>query len=453
VDHAIIWNVVTRKVECSAKISDANIGQIAWSPDGVFLAASGWGGGSLIDTRDGKIVSGIPTLFHGDAAVGPTWLGRNDHFLCAFGSGTLANAETKSGGWSKWSWVMTKWPSNRRLVCVSPDGKRFATVGRTLRVWNMREHALVSTHSHSFADVRAIDWSSDGLVALAGGGGVRVFDMNGAPKERHFPLSGFVHDVKWSPDGRTLAIALAESPKPAVFLWHSENDKEPREAIEGTARPEAIAWSNDGSHFAVGWNNGDITIMDATSDRPPRKLADTTRRGVTGLAWLPNDRLLVLNWNDQATSFDASSGNRLGVAVLPKSAHRVAAVAANSSVVLFGPQGAVLWDGVSATELFSDNCSYGCLTPDGKTFLASIDERVVAWDLESREPRYSHLDWQGQECVFVRPDGQWSGPEGVEQHIVYVALTDDGKQITMKPTEFAAKYGAQYVPAVSKADK
>lgn len=42
---------------------------------------------------------------------------------------------------------------------------------------------------------------------------------------------------------------------------------------------------------------------------------------------------------------------------------------------------------------------------------------------------------------MIGPDGQYRGSEGIEKHIVYVAMHDDGALKTYTPAEFTAKFG------------
>ena len=51
---------------------------------------------------------------------------------------------------------------------------------------------------------------------------------------------------------------------------------------------------------------------------------------------------------------------------------------------------------------------------------------------------YPHI--VGGHHVCISADGHYRGSNGIEQHIVYVALTKDGHQQTYSPADFAAKF-------------
>jgi hypothetical protein len=42
--------------------------------------------------------------------------------------------------------------------------------------------------------------------------------------------------------------------------------------------------------------------------------------------------------------------------------------------------------------------------------------------------------------LIVSPEGHYRGTEGIDDHVVYVAVTADGRQETLTPAEFEAKY-------------
>lgn len=43
--------------------------------------------------------------------------------------------------------------------------------------------------------------------------------------------------------------------------------------------------------------------------------------------------------------------------------------------------------------------------------------------------------------LALTPDGHYRGSPGIEDELVYVALTEDGVQLTLAPQEFSEKYG------------
>ena len=56
----------------------------------------------------------------------------------------------------------------------------------------------------------------------------------------------------------------------------------------------------------------------------------------------------------------------------------------------------------------------------------------------------------GNHWICIGPDGHYVGSAGVEKHIVYVTVTDDGKQETYTPAEFARRYGWKNDPSKAR---
>lgn len=47
----------------------------------------------------------------------------------------------------------------------------------------------------------------------------------------------------------------------------------------------------------------------------------------------------------------------------------------------------------------------------------------------------------GNNRLVVGPEGHYTGPKNIEDHIVYVAQTETGEYVTLTPAEFAKRYG------------
>ena len=56
----------------------------------------------------------------------------------------------------------------------------------------------------------------------------------------------------------------------------------------------------------------------------------------------------------------------------------------------------------------------------------------------------------GDGWLCVGPDGHYRGSEGIEKHIVYVALLDDGSQKTCAPQAFADAFGWKNDPSKAR---
>ena len=74
--------------------------------------------------------------------------------------------------------------------------------------------------------------------------------------------------------------------------------------------------------------------------------------------------------------------------------------------------------------------------------IAAQDDRIAIYDEPSGELLASQVIWWGPgKHLFLSPEGHVRCSEKMRDDVVYVALTDDGRQITLRADEFAAKFG------------
>jgi hypothetical protein len=85
--------------------------------------------------------------------------------------------------------------------------------------------------------------------------------------------------------------------------------------------------------------------------------------------------------------------------------------------------------------------------PDSRRFLSQRDnQRGIAFDMKTNRrlgtlfPSVGDLN-RTDNWLCVGPNGHYRGSDGIEEHIVYVALLEDGRQETFTPAEFRHKFG------------
>ena len=82
--------------------------------------------------------------------------------------------------------------------------------------------------------------------------------------------------------------------------------------------------------------------------------------------------------------------------------------------------------------------------PDGQRLLLGSHKGTVKQGYDLRTSRRLGTlvpAVSGDKWLLVSPDGHYRGSPRIEEHIVYVALTEDGHQEAYAPTAFAAKFG------------
>jgi hypothetical protein len=74
--------------------------------------------------------------------------------------------------------------------------------------------------------------------------------------------------------------------------------------------------------------------------------------------------------------------------------------------------------------------------------IAAQQDRIAIYDEPTGELLASQVIWWGPgKHLFLSPEGHVRCSPAMSEDVVYVALTDDGRQVTLRPAEFAAKYG------------
>ncbi len=73
--------------------------------------------------------------------------------------------------------------------------------------------------------------------------------------------------------------------------------------------------------------------------------------------------------------------------------------------------------------------------------IAAQEDRLVIYNAPSGELLATQVIWWGPgKHLFLSPAGHSRCSEKMSEDVVYVALTDDGRQVTLRQPEFEATY-------------
>jgi WD40 repeat protein len=304
----------------------ANIGQmyaVAVQPDGALVAAGGWTNGPpedsiyVFETQTGKMAARIAGL-----------------------------------------------PSTTHSLAFSPDGHYLAaglygTGG--LRVYDRQEQWREVVRDTDYGDdIRGITFSADGQLATTSyDGKVRLYDrafrLVVPPKKvtggsRHgsvLPLpTPPPFRIAFSPDGALLAIGYEDAP--IVDLLDGQSLAAlPRPDLDGLSNGSLrhVTWSKDGGTLYAGgqYQTGgtDIPVLAwANAGRGARRALPAARNSISGLAALPDGRLLVATQDPFLELLEPDGRPRWAPHTSPKADFRNQedrlAVSADGTVVDFG---------------------------------------------------------------------------------------------------------------------
>lgn len=135
----------------------------------------------------------------------------------------------------------------------------------------------------------SVDWSPDGGSFGVGGDWTRLFDGQTMEVRGLRPLeqSGRVSKLRWSPDGKQLAVS---GPDEATALYDIvTGGKTKLPTAEGT---RGITWNASGQKLATAGSDGALQIWSASGE-----LLNTTKpkkaKSLTGVAWNPQADIVV----------------------------------------------------------------------------------------------------------------------------------------------------------------
>jgi WD40 repeat protein len=237
-------------------------------------------------------------------------------------------------------------------MALSPDGRWLASGGfREIKLWERTADTAIASNwklvrvieparaEAAPADrVQTLHFSPNGRLLASGGGApgrggeLLLWNVGDGSLVREFRTAhkDTVYDVKFSPDGLSLASASADR-FARVF---DVSTGEPTHALEGhTGYVQALAWKADGKKLATAGADGLVNIWDlkAVKDGLGEKERVKTilgREPVSSLCFLGESDVL-------ATSRDSMEGNTQTL--------HAAATSRDGKIVLMGGQEGVLW--------------------------------------------------------------------------------------------------------------
>ena len=265
-----------------------------WSPDGRYIGSSG----DIWDATTGQSLWRFDPSF--DGRTRSAWSPDSQYF--AWGT---SSDDSRVYLWNRATDELHELSGHTESVwCLawSPDSKQLISGGmdKTLRIWDIASCEVV--RSLQVPDyVSSVAFSPDGklITAAVKRRGVLVWQAGSLEllTELSVELSVEEHrdyelvQLSWRPDGRQLAVSTTN----AWLLFRREDWSLDRKQPLPSQRGRDIAWSPDGSRFAVA-DGQVISLWDPAVPDPERVLAGHTAT-IIKVAWSPTGKQLVTSDN------------------------------------------------------------------------------------------------------------------------------------------------------------
>lgn len=274
----------------------------------------------------------------------------------------------------------------------SPDGQTIAAAdGRAVVTLRRADHGWSVDRTLAFSGMY-VAFSPNGRRLVAGG---RDADVVSCDPDRETPAHPLgipireASELRYSPDGRTLAVASYRSPE--IILWDVEAGR-PARILRGHTSPVvAMAFAPDGRSLAA---SPEVLIWDLATGHVRQRLpADA----IISLAYSPDGRRLALvdGREKSARIFDLTTGGL--IASIGRHALPIRSVAFSPDGRLLATAGgdgiAGLWSvesGLPVRRLDgqADLLRHLAFSPDGRILAATAnDNDIRLWDLDGLADR------------------------------------------------------------------
>lgn len=424
-----VWDAGTGRQLSKITGHESWVHSVACSPDGSYLASSG--GDNTVRLWDSSTGTLIRTRGHTRAIWAVAFSSDSKH-LASAGDDRVVKVWAVANG--EEVFVLRGHDAGVRGVVFSPDGQQIATASwdGTAKIWDATDPAVSQIHHQPTSpDVTTFCFSPDGRRLATCGGTVKMWDI--ASRQTEFTLPGNNKDmaavgVAVSADGERL---IAPHPN-GLNVWNTKTGAK----ISAWNTPNvAVALNPAKNRAACASTDGTVVICDAETGQHQQILRGHVD-GVWSVAYSPGGKYLASGGYDSMVKiWDGATGQEL--CTCAGHTGRVLSVAFSPDGKLLASASSVLgrdrsvggevivWDPATGQKLFTlsghPSGAFGVsFSPDGNRLAsAGFDQTVKTWDVHDGHEVLTLANPVGQAGGIVNlnnwsrwnvdfsPDGSW----------------------------------------------
>ena len=309
------------------------------------------------------------------------------------------------------------------ILRFSLDGKYLAAVyeGSSLcHVWDLSRHEVVWKTSAPVFQF-ALDISSDSQFLAAGepNGAITIYELASGRqlKKLESDVVSQPHTMRYSPDGRMLAISTLDNPR--VQIRDAESDVV-LVTLPHPTGARGMAWHPDGKLLAAACADGAIRVWDVGTAKLLQVLPG--HRGVVDYVEFSHDGQLLAStgWDDSFRLWDSSAGKQL---LCQYDGHRQLRFSSDGRFLGFLCNGTkvgfyeLATDGeVRTFDGRTSDIAVADFSPDGKLLAIAGYDGVRVWDLAAGREAVDFPLPERTFSIIFHPDGDslfTSGHSGV----------------------------------------